>query len=302
MSSPILAAVDFTPAGRAAFDHAVAHSRARRAPLVAITAVPANEPFRWRGSERRDLFDELQRTADESGVELEVSVQQGDPSGVILLHAHARQPQLIVIGTQERSRLGRLRAASVAERVTLSATSPVLIVPSSTAGPALAGRSLDRLIVGVDFGAAGTRALDEAVTIGAEANGRVTLVHVLPGAASGAIGDPRVGMLEYHNVLLRRDAWRGLNAMIAERPCVAAHLQPVVTSGDAATELGRIARDSDADLVVVGVTSRGFVGRRLFGATAARLMRKAGRPVLAVPERARRAWTWVSADRDRLAA
>jgi nucleotide-binding universal stress UspA family protein len=76
----------------------------------------------------------------------------------------------------------------------------------------------------------------------------------------------------------------------------------VLASGDPATELDRIARERDADLVIVGVKSRGFVGRRLFGATAARLMRRAARPVLAVPERARRDWAFASADRMRPAA
>jgi hypothetical protein len=35
----------------------------------------------------------------------------------------------------------------------------------------------------------------------------------------------------------------------------------------------------------MGVTSRGLIGRRVFGATATGVMRAAGRPVLAVPER-----------------
>jgi nucleotide-binding universal stress UspA family protein len=43
--------------------------------------------------------------------------------------------------------------------------------------------------------------------------------------------------------------------------------------------------DVDADLIVMGVTSRGLIGRRVFGATATGVMRAARRPVLAVPER-----------------
>ena len=58
---------------------------------------------------------------------------------------------------------------------------------------------------------------------------------------------------------------------------------PMVT-GDAATEIARIAAETDADLIAVGVTRRGALSRKLFGGTAARVMRIAGQPVIAVPE------------------
>jgi nucleotide-binding universal stress UspA family protein len=57
-----------------------------------------------------------------------------------------------------------------------------------------------------------------------------------------------------------------------------------VVTGDPAEEIGRIAADVKADLIVVGVTSRGSLGRRVFGSTATRVIRTAGCPVLAVPE------------------
>lgn len=49
-----------------------------------------------------------------------------------------------------------------------------------------------------------------------------------------------------------------------------------------------IAADANANLIVVGVTSRGAIGRRVFSATATRVMRTAGRLVLAVPDVTRR--------------
>jgi nucleotide-binding universal stress UspA family protein len=57
-----------------------------------------------------------------------------------------------------------------------------------------------------------------------------------------------------------------------------------VVSGTPATEIVRIASEIEADLIVIGVTSRGAIGRKLIGSTAARVIRTAGRPLLAVPE------------------
>jgi len=304
MTSPILVAVDFSAIGRAAFDHALAHARARQTGLVVVHAVPADEPFRWRGRERRRLFDRLQRTAESAGVGVELRVQQGDPAGIVLLHAQADEPQLIVLGTQPRSWLERLRARSVAERVIHSAARPVLIVPAATAAPA-PGRGLDRVVAAVDFRTASSRALDEALMLAGEAAGSVTMVHVIPqsGPAELSSAGHRLGVLEYQDLLLYRDAWRGMEQVRAARPGVAGQLRTVVTSGKPARELVRIARETDAGLIVVGVTARGAVGRWLLGATAARLVRTADRPVLAVPEHARRHdLRLTSAAGDRLAA
>jgi len=293
MATPILAAVDFSSTGRAAFGHALAHARSRDTRLVVIHAVPAGEPFRWHGHQRAELFDGLHAAASRTGVPLEMRVQQGDPAGVILLHARAKQAQLIVLGTEPRSRIERLRSGSVAERVTRAATMPVLVVPEASAAPERSAPSLRRIVAAIDFSAASTRALDEALLLACAAGGRVTMVHVLPGSGSAGLAGPghRVGVLEYSDRLLRQDAWRHLDGIIASRPGVADHLTAAVPSGNRSREIARLAQQIDADLIVVGVTARGAIGRRFFGATAARLMRSASCPVLAIPERTARAGT-----------
>jgi nucleotide-binding universal stress UspA family protein len=57
-----------------------------------------------------------------------------------------------------------------------------------------------------------------------------------------------------------------------------------VLLGDASTEISRVVESIGADLLVVGVPTRGRVAKALFGSTAARLLRASRVPVLAVPE------------------
>jgi nucleotide-binding universal stress UspA family protein len=45
--SRILCAVDFSRPAHAAFEHALALSRARNAELTVVHAVPKDQPFRW---------------------------------------------------------------------------------------------------------------------------------------------------------------------------------------------------------------------------------------------------------------
>src|SRR5688572_27593527 len=124
------------------------------------------------------LIAKLRRRAESSGVTFKVSVQHGDPAGVILLHARSRRPDLVVLGTHQRTGLDRLRTGSVAERVTLRATQPVLIVPARSAGRPVP--SFDNIVVAVDFGAASKAALEQALVLTRGTSRRLTIVHVAP--------------------------------------------------------------------------------------------------------------------------
>ena len=55
-----------------------------------------------------------------------------------------------------------------------------------------------------------------------------------------------------------------------------------VAVGPVASEIVRVARASQTDIVVVGTQSRGRLGRRVFGVIA-ELLREAPCPILAVP-------------------
>jgi nucleotide-binding universal stress UspA family protein len=277
--SRILAAVDFSEPARTAFTQALALARAHDAELTVVHAVPKDRPFRWRARERIALMAELRQTAEAAGVRFKRSVRHGDPAGVIVLHARARRPDVIVLGTHQRTGLDRLRAGSVAESVALRATQPVLIVPEGTV------TSFDNVLAAVDFSAASNRTVEEALSFARGANGRVTLLHVVR-----AISPERASRYPYfftvpkYHSLVVRDAWRRLQNAIPVNAPASNTVHGRVAIGDPPAEIARIAEDIDANLIVVGVTSSGGIRRRIFGTMAARMIRSAPCAVLAVPE------------------
>jgi universal stress protein A len=285
--SRILCAVDFSDPAQAAFKQALALSRARNAELTVVHAVRKDHPFRWHAEKRMAMDAALWQAAKDVGVRFKISVQHGDPAAVILLHARARRPHLIVIGTHRRTGLMRLRTGSIAETITLRASCPVLIVPASLHDCAPgAPPAFRRILCAVDFSPASTAALNLAVSLANENNGRVTLVHVEKGISPVDLSrykyrvrvpEPQARMAE--------NAWRRLQDATPTQLRGSGRVHARVVTGDPATEIVRTAADVDADLIVMGVTSRGLIGRRVFGATATGVMRAAGRPVLAVPER-----------------
>jgi nucleotide-binding universal stress UspA family protein len=127
----ILCAVDASPPAAAAFAQALAMSARRGAQLVLVHAVSKDYPYSLGAVERVAALAALRERAEARGVPVRVRVQHGDAAGVILLHARAQAPDLIVLGSHEPVGLARFRFRSIADRVVQRATSPVLLVPAA---------------------------------------------------------------------------------------------------------------------------------------------------------------------------
>jgi universal stress protein E len=290
----ILAAVDFSHPARRAFAYALALSRQRGAALTVVHAVPANEPSRRHARARVGLIAQLRREAETAAVPFEVSVQQGDPAEVILLHARSRHPDLLVIGTHRRTGLERLKTASIAERVALRATQPLLIVPVLD-NPS--GGDFTHIAVASGLTGGSTRAIEQALTLVDAGPSHLTLVHVVPGATKGEQGSGEGGALrllypygaiEYQNGLVN-DAWQRLQEAVPRTAHPTARIHGRVVTGDPATEIERVASEVGADLIVAGASRRGVLAQKVFGTTVGRIVRIAERPVLVVPTSTKRA-------------
>ena len=280
--SRVLAAVDFSKPARGAFDYALALSRHHGAELVVVHAVPLNQAFSWHARERLALTAKLRRRAERANVEFKHRVQQGDPAEIILLHARALDPDVIVVGTHQRRGIDRFANGSVAERVAGKSTVPVLVVPHRRRRATV--EPFSHLAVAVDFSAGSDRAVEQALTLVSDPADRITLLHVVPGFSSGVPPHLyRYGVAEYQDQLLR-DARRRLQLAVPVKRQTPAAIHARVLLGDTTTEISGVVDSIGADLLVVGVPRRSAVSRAVFGTTAARLLRMSRVPMLAVPE------------------
>jgi len=125
----ILCAVDLEKASERAFDRALSLAIIGNARLFILHATPANVPFSSRAGERLDYFANLRERAEATGVKIRVEEQHGDAADLIVLHADARNVDIVILGSNRRRGWRRLREGSVAERVLRRAAWPVLIVP-----------------------------------------------------------------------------------------------------------------------------------------------------------------------------
>jgi nucleotide-binding universal stress UspA family protein len=125
----ILCAIDLEKASEPAFDRALRLAMIGDAKLFLLHATPANVQFSSRARHRLEYLTHLRTRAEAAGVKVRVDEQHGDPAGLIVLHANARNVDIVVLGSNRRRGWQRFREGSVSERVLRRAAWPVLIVP-----------------------------------------------------------------------------------------------------------------------------------------------------------------------------
>ena len=81
---------------------------------------------------------------------------------------------------------------------------------------------------------------------------------------------------------LENSAERELPKIAECEECAGLEIEEVIVHGEAASEIVRVAKDRNVDLIVVSSHGRTGIGRILFGSTAEAVVRHASCPVLVV--------------------
>src|SRR5688572_20020691 len=191
----ILCPIDFSDYSRRALDHAIAIARWYKstvtvlqvfspAPVAAFGPGPVVfEPIVLTPVDRDQLLADTKAFAETEsapGVVIEAVIREGNTAGEILEQATSMKADLLVIGTHGRSGFERLLLGSVAEKVLRKASCPVLTVPTQSPAAVPAGPVLyRRILCPVDFSDASLNALKYATSMAQEADGQLTVLHVI---------------------------------------------------------------------------------------------------------------------------
>lgn len=175
---------------------------------------------------------------------------------------------LIVMGTHGRSGIKKFLLGSVAEEAMRASPCPVL-----TVGPEIrmSDRQDIRHIVGAsDFSEESLAALRHAISWSRQFNSRLILVHALEGLPESPYLDAQMARVRLSE--------------IAGQFSAGPDCEFVVTMGSPADVILRIAKDSGADLIVIGARGAGSVPRIAshFGSVAHKVVCSAFCPVLTV--------------------
>ena len=286
----ILCPVDFSEYSARAYDSAQSLARYYNAKLflqhvVDFTlpsyayyadAVYITELFQTiRDSARKQLQD-FAKSHTRCGVQPECFVYEGAVTDSILSFAAAQRVDLIVMGPHGLKGVDRVALGSVAEKVLRKARCPALVSrkPGTavvTADDAQGSIRLHRVIFCMDFSDPARRALEYALSVAAEYDAQITLLHVLEDVQTLANINEAVAA-----------AARQLDKLIPPEAASAKKVKTVVRIGRAYEQIIQHASEIRADLLIMAVRGRNALDLAVFGSTTYRAIQLGSCSVLAV--------------------
>lgn len=137
------------------------------------------------------------------------------------------------------------------------------------------------VLICTDLSDPSTAALRHAATLADSTGGRLIVTYVvedrLPALILAHVDDV-TALLERH----RESATQALDEYVALH-LPGRHVEAVIREGTVHDQIVRLARERQADVIVVGMHGHGFLVHALAGSTAERVLHEAPCPVLVVP-------------------
>lgn len=286
-ASRILVGHDGSPQGHDALALGRLLARVTGAHLVAarvvpweplpLQAVPLPELRNRYEQEQRVALEELGRVANGPGESAETGPGESPAQGLQLL-AEELNPDIVVVGSSHRGRIGQVRAGNVALRLLNGLHRPVAVAPAGYAGH---GAGLSRIGVGFDGSSESRAALEVAGQLAQAAEANVSVIGVAEPYVEAA---PHLRAFAWSRSTGRidiEDRLRGsLESAAGSVPAGVAHTAELLSGGPVAV-LGDEAQS--LDLLVLGSRAYGPLRRVLLGSVSGPLVRQAPCPVLVVP-------------------
>ncbi|WP_276259394.1 universal stress protein [Haloglomus litoreum] len=292
MYDRILVATDGSDAAETAVESAIRLADRFGSDLCALHVTPPDDGAPPPGSpdeiDLDALLDDLTARADEHDVPISTAVLSNESGAARTIAGYAadQDVDLLVMGTQGRTGLGRFVLGSVAERTLRLAPVPVLMVRTSTPVG-----ELDDVLVATDGSEGAAAAVTHAVDLAAAAEATLHVVHVVDVTVAWPTGSGGP-ILDRMEAAGREAVDRAVDR--AERAGVPS-VEATLLSGSPYRAIVDYGADAGVDLTVVGTHGRSGLDRFLLGSVAERVVRTAGTPVLGVKaadaEPARTDWT-----------
>ena len=280
----ILVTTDFSEVSDRALDYAIALAR-RYDARIYLTHVITPDPFQFAEQQlAQATYEKVRQAAEEGitdilisgklrGVAHEVLLDEGNVWPTLEKRIAEHEIDLVVAGTHGRGKVQKILIGSVAEEIFRQADTAVLTVGPAVKGDAQKETDLGHILFATDFGPGAEKAAASAFSLAEEHNASLTLLHVIESAA--AYTKEAVARQRGINIVRMKE----LMPQGTENWC-----QPEfrVTFGAAVEEILIAARESKADLIVMGAKPRKSLAGHVPLTIAYNVVTKSTCPVLTV--------------------
>jgi nucleotide-binding universal stress UspA family protein len=291
----IVCPIDFSDASARALTYATAIARWYGAKLTVLHVAAAfDEAVESAGASAEgtpypgshdDIVARIGRSIEEAGAgDLEVRplAQVGIVTELIVSCTGALKADLLVMETHGLGGFHRLLLGSVTEKVARTATCPVLTVPPFA--PATTARAVvfKKILCPIDYSPSSLKALEYALELGRQADGRVTALSVVEYVdPDDSYAQLDLDILGKRQQILEHARER-LHAQLAGEPQTWCEIEEVVAMNRAYKEILQRASDSKVDLIVMGAQGSAGIELMVYGSNTHYVVRGAACPVLVV--------------------
>jgi nucleotide-binding universal stress UspA family protein len=280
----ILVTTDFSPESDRALDYALALAR-RYDARIYLAHVIAPDPFFYAEPALAEATYEKVRQAAEQGmadilvsaklrgVPHEVLLEEGNVWPVLAKLIEKHEIDLVVAATHGRGKVQKVLIGSVAEEIFRQAGCAVLTVGPRVKDEPVREVELKNILFTTDFGHGAEKAAAHVFSLAQEHGARLTMLYVIQEATAFTEESVR-RQREFNIENLKRLVPEG-----AENWC-----KPVfrATFGEAAEEIVTMARETNADLIVMGAKARKTLAGHVPFTIAYSVVTRARCPVLTV--------------------
>jgi nucleotide-binding universal stress UspA family protein len=211
------------------------------------------------------------------GVLCEAVVREGNPTQQVIAAIRQFDADRVLLGTRNRSKIGKLLIGSVAEQVLRSVNIPVITVGPEAHLPEAFGDRNRVVLHATTLRETSRPSAALACSIAVSLHARIVLLHVLPPADEMARDGLMTGLdsLAIHEL-------RKLAAETGVDCCSA--VEPVVIHGNPSIEILSESVERRANLIVLGATQRSALGNLARDRIIYRVLAHARCPVLTLRE------------------
>ena len=282
MIARILVATDFSPRSDRALRRGILLARQNATELLLTHVVDDDQPLRLIDVERREaaaLLDELASTIRESdGIECQSHVAIGDAFEGIVRMAEETGVDLLVLGPHRRQVLRDVFIGTTAERVLRTSRIPVLLANGVPAG------AYRKVLIATDLSDYSYVAAATAHQLGLLAAVDIIALHVMDPIESGPVTRAAMTLKEADDQVAKlTQRLTDELAAFARKLGIVAGLRVVRPSEESTPmAINNYAKDTKADLIVVGTRARSGFEKWLLGSVAEGVLGHAEVDVLAV--------------------
>ena len=273
----ILVPTDFSDASGLAMQHALGVAEMFGAEVETVHVVPtlvppeAASPIEAMVRDAQQQFATFMKEAKLAWPESKIHVLYGDLLGELNAFIVQHEIDLVVIGSCTREGASRLLLGSMAEYLFRGLRAPVLVMGPQVAKPLGSARPIQHLLLCESLVPESASAMTYGCQLAESVAASVTVMHVLPASLKDS---PRA--LQFQRMF--EDELRAGGTAKDSFP----QADYIVTFGDTAREIVRVAHSVHADLIVLGAKPAEMWQTHLGRGTAFRVVGDASCPILSV--------------------